>query len=296
MQLLWNIFLLILGRHPIQNPAHIRPEISKLPRHLVDKLPLVIYIPHPPDHHGANGVSIPEAAYSYPPKPKRQKPRFAWLNKLRASRKGYSADGKSGFETKISDNKRKGIGHDWEDNFEQGEFPFVRLEGNRATCAICLMDFEEPTRVVKDSKPVLDQMDPSRCDTTLSPVGEGVEEYDDLSHHSFAVDDLKLEDAGEGAQPLRLLFCGHVFHVSLQRSMLYSPFRAVTENLRGSLVARYIGTLSRLSETCRISSTQETAPSSTGFFLKLIAFDVGCPPPAFLAFLPASLKISHCST
>jgi hypothetical protein len=208
--LMWNILLLILGRHPIQNPTHIRPEISKLPRHLVEKLPLVIYIPHPPDQHGNNGVCIPDAAYSYPPKPKRTNatPRFAWISKITPTRKGNSKGGK-GFETKISDGKSKGKGDAWEDTFEQGEFPFVRLEGNRATCAICLMDFEEPPRVggKKETE--------SRSTTPVvapKPAEEVVEEVLNESHHSLAVEDLKLEDAGDGAQPLRLLFCGHVFH------------------------------------------------------------------------------------
>ncbi len=31
---------------------------------------------------------------------------------------------------------------------------------------------------------------------------------------SLNVDNLRLQDAGQGAQPLRLLKCGHVFHVS----------------------------------------------------------------------------------
>ena len=33
-----------------------------------------------------------------------------------------------------------------------------------------------------------------------------------------ALERLRLEDAGEGAQPLRLLPCGHVFHVSYSDS------------------------------------------------------------------------------
>ena len=34
-------------------------------------------------------------------------------------------------------------------------------------------------------------------------------------------DALKLNDAGEGAQPLRLLSCGHVFHVSILLSLSF---------------------------------------------------------------------------
>ena len=46
-------------------------------------------------------------------------------------------------------------------------------------------------------------------------VGEGVTEEER--------DALELADAGEGAQPLRQLTCGHVFHVSLFRTS-YVPF------------------------------------------------------------------------
>ena len=47
-QLFWNIFLIVLGRHPIQNPHYINPEIGKLSKAIVEKIPLVMYIPFPP--------------------------------------------------------------------------------------------------------------------------------------------------------------------------------------------------------------------------------------------------------
>ncbi|EKM80961.1 hypothetical protein AGABI1DRAFT_83898, partial [Agaricus bisporus var. burnettii JB137-S8] len=46
---LWNILLICLGRHPIQNAHIIKPEIDKLPKTLVEKIPLVMYIPPPPE-------------------------------------------------------------------------------------------------------------------------------------------------------------------------------------------------------------------------------------------------------
>lgn len=95
------------------------------------------------------------------------------------------------------------------------------LEGNRAACAICLMDFEEPNRIggetssspdlpaeATTSQDLNEKSHPS--DTAIiaeGPLQAIVEEGRD--------DGLKLENAGEGAQPLRLLACGHVFHVSL---------------------------------------------------------------------------------
>jgi len=94
-------------------------------------------------------------------------------------------------------------GHNYEDKWERGEYPFVKLEGNRAACAICLCDFEEPRRVrfSVDSRP------PEDLDRAETGLGAG-------SGKTPSEGGLKLADAGEGAQPLRLLACAHVFHVS----------------------------------------------------------------------------------
>lgn len=105
----------------------------------------------------------------------------------------------------------------WEDNWEQCDYPFVRLEGNRAACAICLMDFEEPRRLSgapqqDPDKDDLATVPPSPCaEEAVIPVESITEEERDALP--------RLEDAGEGPQPLRLLACGHVFHVSTP--MLY---------------------------------------------------------------------------
>jgi hypothetical protein len=66
---------------------------------------------------------------------------------------------------------------------------------------------------------------------------------------------LRLQDAGEGAQPLRLLKCGHVFHVSPildyggsgADDLILPPS---TENVRRSVAARCIGPLSSMPATC----------------------------------------------
>lgn len=52
-----------------------------------------------------------------------------------------------------------------------------------------------------------DESEPVEILTVHEPLPEGVTDADD--------DNLRLQDAGEGVQPLRLLSCGHVFHVSL---------------------------------------------------------------------------------
>jgi len=218
--LFWNIVLLCLGRHPVQNPHMIKPEIGKLPRSIVDRIPLVVYIPPPPDEP-AGAPKFPEAAYSnaYPPKPRVStnppRRRFAFLRFK--GKKGSKGDNKSGGGGKDGKQKEKEDGepHTWEEHWEQGEYPFVRLEGNRAACAICLMDFEEPKRVIgspaggsgqnaEAEKPVAHDQNVAE-----GPVQEIL--VDRIQEEDRETGP-RLEDAGEGPQPLRLLACGHVFH------------------------------------------------------------------------------------
>lgn len=195
----------------------IKPEIGKLPRAIVDRIPLVVYIPPPPDDP-AGAPKIPEAIYrnSYPPKPRVSTPlpkkRFAFLKfKSKKGNKGTNKSGDGGKDGKQQENG-DGEPQTWEEHWEQGEYPFVRLEGNRAACAICLMDFEEPKRVSGSpgnegaGKPVAHDQSVEEGAVQEIPV-DTIQEEDRATGP-------KLEDAGEGPQPLRLLSCGHVFHVS----------------------------------------------------------------------------------
>ena len=116
----------------------------------------------------------------------------------------------------------------WEDNWERGEYPFVQLDAHRASCAICLLDFQEPKRVSEgalktvEDKTGSDAQAQGQDDAAAAAaeneeeVGE-VEEVTEQTSTPFSLngDNLRLQDAGQGAQPLRLLKCGHVFHVSL---------------------------------------------------------------------------------
>lgn len=211
LQLFYSIILLCLGRHPLQNPHYIKPDIGKLPKSLVDRIPLVIYIPPPPDDTSAP-VSLPKPIHTYPPKPPASMPkkRFAFFRRMTPKKDGA---------TDAKDQRAKVLTPDtirepetWEDNWEQCEYPFVRLEGNRAACAICLMDFEEPKRL--SAAP---QADPDKDDASVAPPSPGTNEaiipVENITEEER--DALpRLEDAGEGPQPLRLLACGHVFHVS----------------------------------------------------------------------------------
>ncbi|TFK75437.1 hypothetical protein BDN72DRAFT_757762 [Pluteus cervinus] len=214
--LIWNIFLICFGRHPLQNPTMIKPEIGKLSKTIVDKIPLVMYIPPPPESLATIKIASPPVAYSYPPKPTPSPPkrRFRFIRIRRKSPK--NGTGNSGDE-KNAGQKDPPSPETWEDHWEHAGYPFVILEGNRAACAICLMDFEEPKRIISDPLPSTttgatsdsvtsdpkSPTDPSSSTPQTIPVEQITEEDRE---------ELKLTDAGEGAQPLRLLACGHVFH------------------------------------------------------------------------------------
>lgn len=190
----------------------------------------MMYIPPPPETYSQGPITIPEAVYSYPPKspkalPAPPKRRFKFSRHI-SSLRGKKGDAE-GSSTKTLDEKgTKGANEaggkepqNWEDHWEQGDYPFVRLEGNRAACAICLMDFEEPKRIPGLNPNVPEKHDagePSGSAKTGAPdVENDVQEVpvENITQEERE-EQLKLLDAGEGAQPLRLLACGHVFHVS----------------------------------------------------------------------------------
>ncbi|EIW83217.1 hypothetical protein CONPUDRAFT_121703 [Coniophora puteana RWD-64-598 SS2] len=223
IMLFYSIVLLCLGRHPLQNPHYIKPEIGKLPKALVDRIPLVIYIPTPPDDSAySHTLALPKPAHSYPPKPQGKalpRRRFAFLR--RATKKDKAGNPLVGDGKKApKDKESKGASEEetWEDLWEAAEYPFVRLEGNRAVCAICLMDFEEPKRVGKaDKEAEAGAETGAEGEGTLVPAGQEPTTEGEVHIPVERIteeerDVPRLEDAGEGPQPLRLLACGHVFH------------------------------------------------------------------------------------
>jgi len=213
--LFWSILLLCLGRHPSQNPHHFTPDIGQVPRAIVDKLPLVIYIP-PPPNQPSKPVTLPSDLHTYPPKSPATR-RFLLL----PFRGGTTSTGKT---VKSGSTKEKGGSKrpsTWEDNWVKGEYPFVQLDSHRASCAICLLDFQEPRRVSsgplgsESTKAAAENQATDAPGTRQEGEGEG-----DITEQATAPASpsgdgdltLRLQDAGQGAQPLRLLKCGHVFH------------------------------------------------------------------------------------
>jgi hypothetical protein len=169
-------------------------------------------------------VTIPSDLHTYPPQPPTSRRRFPFLPfRRRASLPSDATKSSRGKEKKNSSH------HSWEDNWERGEYPFVQLDSHRASCAICLLDFQEPKRVsVSARRTVVDKTKTKEQEQThgqvaeneaIGGVGAPEEEGDVTEQMRTPVSPrggtpLRLQDAGEGAQPLRLLNCGHVFHVS----------------------------------------------------------------------------------
>ncbi|CAE6379123.1 unnamed protein product [Rhizoctonia solani] len=137
-----NIILVCMGRNPIRpggRMGHINPDIPKMPRAMVDRIPLVMYIPTTT----ATEPTVPEPAHAYPPPtskptPATPKRRFFFFKKKPK-------------KSEMDQNKNKPDDVEaaaWEKN----EYPFVKLEANRAACAICLTDFEPPRRVGQEEE------------------------------------------------------------------------------------------------------------------------------------------------
>jgi len=216
--LFWNIVLICIGRHPLQTTSMIKPEIGKLSKSIVDRIPLVMYIPPPPENPLQDKVAVPEPAYGYPPKPAPAMPvsktRFKFIRRFSSfqGKKGDNLSKTSNTPDGEKDVEKTGQLPTWEEHWEQGEYPFVVLEGNRAACAICLMDFEEPKRIGGAAGAGADFEEPDGASGSVQnpEISEVPVESDEAEQRRQ--DELKLADAGEGAQPLRLLACGHVFH------------------------------------------------------------------------------------
>ncbi|KIK67425.1 hypothetical protein GYMLUDRAFT_156896 [Collybiopsis luxurians FD-317 M1] len=217
--IVWNIFLLCIGRHPLQNPHMIKPEIGKLPKNLVDRIPLVMYIPPPPDAPPIEAIQIPESAYSYPPKlsvknsetPARKRFKFIKFRKSSKSEKKPAADVPSENNGPVRPEK-SGEPVSWEDNWDTEGYPFVVLDDNRAACAICLLDFEEPKRLHPAPETQAKEIATASSKAVAQEMATQTQTVEVISEEERGDDLLRLADAGEGAQPLRLLRCGHVFH------------------------------------------------------------------------------------
>ncbi|KAJ3866591.1 hypothetical protein EV359DRAFT_36342 [Lentinula novae-zelandiae] len=201
--LIWRLFLRCIGLgHPSQNSQMIKADIGKLPKNLVDRIPLVVYIPTPPNASPTEEPKqIPTSIYSYSPKSPvegmeisaKKCFRFIKLHQFSSKFNKTTNDGPTGILKQVNLTE-SGF---WEESWDTGGYPHIVLDDNRAACAICLLDFEEPKRlhVVAEEQ---------------SKGGQVTVEV--ISEEKYENDELRSVDVREGAQLLRLLGCGHVFH------------------------------------------------------------------------------------
>lgn len=154
---------------------------------------------YPPPNSDSEPVpEVPTPAEPAPVVAQPKKHRFAFF---RRSKKDKVGDLESGGVAK-SKAKQKGPEDEWEANWERTQYPFVKLPDNRATCAICLLDFEAPPR--------RGSANPSAASAaSAADLSKAKENKVPVEPSSSG---LALQDAGEGATPLRLLACGHAFH------------------------------------------------------------------------------------
>ncbi|GBE82479.1 hypothetical protein SCP_0408630 [Sparassis crispa] len=198
---------------------------GKLTQSRVDRIPLVLYIPPPPEDafESTSLITVPSPTHAYPPgclvpirpSPSGLKRRFIFLRSLR-KRKDINA--LKGSKEDVQGNRAYAQAA-WEDLWERGEHPLVRLEGQRSTCGICLMDFEAPKRILpipEEGAESAEELADARADAEADQNGDtdagAVQEVQVEPARQDDTHRVALADSGEGPQPLRLLGCGHAFH------------------------------------------------------------------------------------
>ena len=210
-----------------------QPIVGKLSKKEVDRIPLVLYIPPPPTDTPASPISplprsvthpIPTPALPPPPPPSSKRRRFISFRPSfrRRDTKANIADVEHGAEVLSPIDEE---GDEWDRRWERGSYPFVRLPENRATCMICLTEFEAPRRVserelaIQPQPALMPELEGNMLELrplSLSSPALDVEEVRVESPRDADARTIELADTGGGdaPQPLRLLSCGHVYHVS----------------------------------------------------------------------------------
>jgi hypothetical protein len=167
------------------------------------------------------------------------RPHFRFLEGGKSEAKGTSSTG-TNFVTNAEDLRVPGGVQPltWSEYWQRNKYPFVVLEDSRAACAICLADFQVPNRKVGLEHPVEKKAgaderaavadangnsikDESSQDVKIGVVtnGHGQTKISSGSWISAVSESAgrrirpQKEKGGPKIEPLRLLTCGHVFHV-----------------------------------------------------------------------------------
>ncbi|RPD56358.1 hypothetical protein L226DRAFT_615512 [Lentinus tigrinus ALCF2SS1-7] len=181
---------------------------SLLSREEVDRIPLVLYIPLP----STSPITPPPPALShspsispYPTPAERKRFVFFRLPPKRSKTDGMDLECASPSDADS----------EWERTFGPSPYPLVRLPDNRASCGICLEDYEAPRRLTGRG----DERSESGShahggNETYELAGAQVTEVRVESPRPMDAGALQLADSdhSDAPAPLRLLSCGHVYH------------------------------------------------------------------------------------
>ncbi|KAI0695841.1 hypothetical protein C8T65DRAFT_664488 [Cerioporus squamosus] len=212
-----------------------RPTIDKLSRAQVDRIPLVVYIPPPPGDAPTSPTSpitplplaLSNPALSSHPAPATptKRRRFVFFRPALKRRKTDNTDLERGADDLPVSPAPDA--DEWDQMFGPAPYPFVRLPENRATCGICLAEFEAPRRLNgrdrdkdRDDHPTENPDGDEAHELAAVPrleQGSGGAQITEVRVESPRPVDagaLQLADSdnGDAPEPLRLLSCGHVYH------------------------------------------------------------------------------------
>ena len=212
-----------------------QPSVGKLSRADVDRIPLVLYIPPPPEDHPASPTTPVPYTFSpnltvppstSPPKTTSGQRRCIFFRPS-SKRRSLAEDLERGENNGTTPNDPEV--DPWDALWEAGPHPFVRLPENLATCGICLMEFEAPRRLSDRGRildAALDHDDDHNDDNdeggeahemrAIPLSADGIEEMQVEAPRPGDARAVEIAQAGGGdaPDPLRLLSCGHVYHVS----------------------------------------------------------------------------------
>ncbi|KAH9900859.1 hypothetical protein C8Q73DRAFT_221408 [Cubamyces lactineus] len=198
----------------------------------IDLIPLVIYIPPPPDDGLASPISPSDDSHMHSPNSPRtsnkRRMRFIFFLSGRRSSNDDVERGAAPADVSAA----------WEANWQPTTYRFVRLLDNQARCAICLTDFEAPRRV---DPPTQDpafgethEMTPARAGLAAGSAEYSVPTESPHPRDAAVIQRVK-SGQDDGPQPLRLLSCGHAFHKGCIDRWLGEHARCPCCNLRVEL-------------------------------------------------------------
>ncbi|KAI9068571.1 hypothetical protein FKP32DRAFT_1587546 [Trametes sanguinea] len=196
-----------------------KPVIGKLSQAEVDRIPLVLYIPPPPGEEVISPVSPPPKAHTRFPSLTKPAPHATTKRKKRFilfKPKGHQvADDVPVDGGDLNVSSALEYVDPWDASFEPAPYPLVRLPENKATCMICLCEFEAPRKVGGAPADVeageAHEMTPVRPSPGQDQNIEEVQVEAPRPADAATVH-LANEEGGDAPQPLRLLSCGHAYH------------------------------------------------------------------------------------